>query len=441
MLHKFSTTKKITLLFSVYNFFSLVVLLWVINCAYFFIWYTQQKEESLHDMNMKYSLFSMPDSDMEVEEFKQYLLEKDTLIITDHGETVCSNSLEDKIHDDIETIKKSYFYKYNNKIYFIFSQNYEKIGSVKVLFDTTPYIKSQIIIIQISIWIILFFTIINFWVWKIVSRKMLFSLKRITEEVKDIDLGTDKKVTVPQSVQHDEVRVLAESMNNMIWKLQHQADKLQQFITDVSHEFKTPLMAMNSYLDVNLKKLETSGITKQKAWENIEYLKKNIKKLNQILESLFYLARLESWLQKPPVASLDMHLWIQKKIQEVSEAYREAHIVLKENVEPGTYEKVNESFLSIVLENLISNAVKFSKTWWKVEVCVTSTYIKVRDYWVGIHPQDIEKIWEKFYKANVRQEWFWIGLFLVKRICDTFSRKIEIESVHWKWTTFTLYFE
>lgn len=93
----------------------------------------------------------MPDSDMEVEEFKQYLLEKDTLIITDHGETVCSNSLEDKIHDDIETIKKSYFYKYNNKIYFIFSQNYEKIGSVKVLFDTTPYIKSQIIIIQISI--------------------------------------------------------------------------------------------------------------------------------------------------------------------------------------------------------------------------------------------------------------------------------------------------
>jgi hypothetical protein len=78
-------------------------------------------------MNKKYSLFSMPESDMEVEEFTNYLLEKETLIIPDHGKTICSPSLNEKIHNDIDTIKNAFIYKHNGKIYFIFSEYYDKV--------------------------------------------------------------------------------------------------------------------------------------------------------------------------------------------------------------------------------------------------------------------------------------------------------------------------
>jgi hypothetical protein len=81
----------------------------------------------------------------------------------------CSNGVATKIHDskmELEELKDSYFYKNESdgKIYFIFSQTYDEIGIVKVLFDTTPYIKSQILIIKITLVIILISLLISYFV-------------------------------------------------------------------------------------------------------------------------------------------------------------------------------------------------------------------------------------------------------------------------------------
>jgi len=97
--------------------------------------------------------------------FTKYILQKDTIIIPKSGgELVCSKWVAKKLHNNMELLKEikdSLFYKWDdNRIYFIFTKYYEDIGIVKVLFDTTPYIKSQIIIIKISLILIVVFMLL-----------------------------------------------------------------------------------------------------------------------------------------------------------------------------------------------------------------------------------------------------------------------------------------
>jgi len=150
------TSDKITFLFSLFNFVSLLILLIWINIIYFFIWYSDQKSESWYDMNRNYNNYIEWKTDTNLEAFKKYILQKDTLIIShETWELICSNWVETKIHDNIEKIKDDFFYKTEDKIFVIYSKIYPEIWEVKVFFDTTPYVKSQIIIIKISLFLIL----------------------------------------------------------------------------------------------------------------------------------------------------------------------------------------------------------------------------------------------------------------------------------------------
>jgi hypothetical protein len=122
------TSDKITLSFSLFNFFSLFVLLIAINITYFFVWYADQKEESMYDMDRNYSSYSGGMSENNVEAFKEYILQKDTIIIPNgEEEFICSPGVSKKIHDNVDLIKGKFFYQDAGKTYFIFSQNYPSI--------------------------------------------------------------------------------------------------------------------------------------------------------------------------------------------------------------------------------------------------------------------------------------------------------------------------
>jgi sensor histidine kinase regulating citrate/malate metabolism len=81
IIHNLKTSDKITFLFTIFNLISLIFLLISINIIYFFAWYTDQKKESMYDMNMNYSMYISEKTDTNLEAFKKYILQKDTLII------------------------------------------------------------------------------------------------------------------------------------------------------------------------------------------------------------------------------------------------------------------------------------------------------------------------------------------------------------------------
>lgn len=144
------TSEKISLSFTLMSFFSIFVFLLLINISYFFIWYTQQQEMVFSSMNETYKNYLDSNGQMkEVEAFKSFLLTKDTLIIPEVGEPICSPGVAKKVRMEIGEMQDTFFHRDGDIIYVVYSQFFPNIGSVKVFFDTTSYINSQIIILKV----------------------------------------------------------------------------------------------------------------------------------------------------------------------------------------------------------------------------------------------------------------------------------------------------
>lgn len=386
-------------------------------------------------MNKKYTLLSMPESDMEIEEFKKYLLEQDTLIILDHGEMVCSPSLNEKIHNDIEKINNSYIYRFEGKIYFIFSAYYENVWLVKVLFDTTPYVQSQIMIFKISFFFIIFSLILSLILGRKITQIWFRPLKAMSEKAKDISLETTNIPFTTKGPPQDEIRILAETLNRMLEKINKQAATLKQFTTDMSHEFKTPLMVMSTHIDL---------IEKKYTWkENIQFLdqlRKSIKHLNTLLETLLLISRFEEKWDEGKKVAISVKAFIESRKEELSSIYKEKniHFILK-LPEKLSY-NIHESSFQIIIDNLLTNALKFSNIWGTIKIEASKEGFNISDTWKWMTKKEQENIFEKFYRADKSSAWFWIGLYLVKRIVDINGWKIQVQSEPNKWTTFSIEF-
>lgn len=374
----------------------------------------------------------------DVESFKSYLLTRDTLIIPDEGETICAPWVSKKLHRNVEEIENKYFIKEGDTIYFIYSKYFDHIWEVKVLFDTTPYITSQMIIIKTGIVFILLVSLLQFVAGKYISKRLLYDLISISQKVKKVDINSKDKHITCKMPKDDEIRVLAEALNASYDMIDEQTSKLKQFLTDVSHEFKTPLMGMQSELDVLEKKTQKRGVTPLDIEEFSSHLKNNIGKLNGLLETLFFLSRLEEWDTCLVKSNLSFLPFMQRKIERFEKIYAHKTLDVEYKVSKDIYYKVEENTFSILMDNLLSNAIKFSSDDVKLKITANKSSITIQDFWEGIAADDLEKIWEKFYRKDTNKEGFWVGLYIVKRIITLYGWDISISSKKGKGTSFKI---
>ena len=385
------TSDKISFLFTLFNFISLIILLIWINIIYFFAWYTDQKRESMYDMNMNYNIYNSWKSQSNIEAFKEYILQKDTLIIPKNWwELICSNWVETKIHNNIDKIKDKLFYNNGEKIFFIFTQYYDEIWEVKIFFDTTTYVKSQILIIKISLFIILLIIVIYYLLWKVMTAKAFRNMK--------------------------------------------------QFITDVSHEFKTPLMVINSQIDLYNKKLEKWKLSKNDTELLLSKIKEKTAKLNNLLETFLLLSRLDTSMQCLNKQEVNLDKYLENITCNLILSYKK-RIKINYNLNKKIRLKIEENTFNILFENLFSNAIKFSDEWWNIEIWSNKNSFWIKDNWEWIKKEKLKNIWNKFYRWDINKQWFWVWLFIVKRLCDLYGWNVYVESEFGKWSKFIIKFK
>lgn len=424
------TSERISLSFSIFWFLSLLLFLILINITYFFVWYADQKEMSFSSMNESYKQYLESEGSWEdIAGLKSYLLEKDTIIIPEMWELVCSEWVSKKIHEDPEIVKDKFIYRDGDTLYFIYSKYFQWVGDVKVFFDTTPYITSQIIIIKT--WLIFIFIIflLQFFVWKYISRRLLADLKNISNKVKNVDINSNNKHVICDNMsEDDEIRILAEALNTSYDMIDLQTWKLKQFLTDVSHEFKTPLMVMNSRLDV-LEKKSNKNMLSQEDIENFFRLsRQNIKKLNGLLQSLFFVSKVEEQTWCLVTSQLDVKDIFQQRVLEIGEWFSHKKLSYSLDISDKLTYKVEENTFWILIDNLISNAMKFSGENMDIKIVANKDWFQICDSGPWILDIEKQKIWDKFYRVDTNIEWFWVGLYLVKRIIDMYNWNIEILS-------------
>ena len=212
-------------------------------------------------------------------------------------------------------------------------------------------------------------------------------------------------------------------------------DKAEFFalVANMSHELRTPLTIIRGYADV----LENFGEDLELVEEATEAIKKSAQNMQDLVESVLFLARADQNnlpLKKIPVE-------VNELLKSVVEKYNNPRLEFLQ----GETLKIegDKFFLEKMFQEIINNALTFSEE--KVFVKVENSAVKIIDAGIGIAPENIEKIFERFFKvdksrtSNINEKnSAGLGLSIAKWIAENHGIKIKIESELGKGTTVEL---
>ena len=208
--------------------------------------------------------------------------------------------------------------------------------------------------------------------------------------------------------------------------------KLDNFIKDSIHEINTPLSIINVNIDLYNRKYEPN--------KYMQRMKAATKVLSNIYNDMDYLIKYDRLEFEEEL--INMTEFLQERIEYFSEIARMKNITLVSDIEDGLYLKMNPKQFQRVVDNTISNAIKYSyeeniveiKLSIKDEVC----YLCFKDYGIGI--KDVDKIFSRYYRESNQVGGFGIGLNIVKSIINKTGIELSIDSIPKKGSTFTYTF-
>ncbi len=207
-------------------------------------------------------------------------------------------------------------------------------------------------------------------------------------------------------------------MHKVYKPLRESVTNLENFTSNVNHEFKTSLSEIIS-------SLELWEITKSQ-WEYTPQALASAKRLDIILESLTPLVEYSNASYRKRYS--DVSKLFHETIEEYMTAIESKSLKINSNIPKQLRLFIDDGPLTICLSNILSNAIKYSDTWWEIEIELRKEYFSVKDYWVWIKKENLEKIFERDYRESDDNKWLGIGLSLVKRICDIYDWEISISS-------------
>lgn len=265
--------------------------------------------------------------------------------------------------------------------------------STKSIIDITSIVESKagVLCFAIVIAVIMLAILYSFYVTK-PFKKFTSSIDRLTEGY------LDEKLTVSGFT---EMKNISESFNHMIVRMQKLEKSRQEFVSNVSHELKTPITSIKVLAD-SLVMQEDAPIEMYR--EFMVDITDEIERENKIINDLLSLVKLDKTASDMNIASVNINELLEqlmKRLRPIA-AKRNIEVVL-ESYRPVIAE-VDEVKLSLAISNLIENAIKYNvdEGWVRVSLNADHKffYIKVSDSGVGI-PEDAQDfIFERFYRVD-----------------------------------------
>ena len=237
----------------------------------------------------------------------------------------------------------------------------------------------------------------------------------------------------------DEIGKLVENFNKMTKELKGIEYLRKDFISSVSHEFKTPIASIQGFA----KLLQNNNLTEEEIREYTQIIIEETTRMSKLSSNMLNLSRLENqgMIESKTLFSLDEQ--IRKSILLLELEWSEKNIDFDIELDPVQFIG-DEELLQQVWINLLSNAIKFSTENGKIVVRLyqveSMVKVKIIDNGIGMDEKVQKRIFEKFYKADTAHsfEGNGLGLSLVKRIIDLCNGNIYLKSNPGKGTTFTV---
>ena len=233
------------------------------------------------------------------------------------------------------------------------------------------------------------------------------------------------------------------AINAMVAELAGTETLRTDFIANVSHELKTPLAVMGNYATM----LQRPGITEEEKNEYAKAISEAARKLAQLITNILKLNKLENQQIFPQPKEFDLSEQLCECLLGFEDAWEAKNLEIETDIEDGVRIKSDPELLSLVWNNLISNAVKFTPDGGTIGLSLKmedgSVVVQVRDTGCGMKPEVGQHIFEKFYQGDTSHatQGNGLGLALVKRVVDILNGEIGVQSVYGQGSTFTVKFK
>lgn len=265
----------------------------------------------------------------------------------------------------------------------------------------------------------------------------LLDMERATRAIATGDL--DIRVVPPSN---DELGSLARAINDLARNLKQYEDTRREFFANISHELRTPMTYIEGYV-----RLLKESQSDEERNQTIDIIVDETKRLKALVNDLFDLSKLEEGKISLTLEWLDLYEVVESAIEKVRHRADQKGIHIKVGVEDIPLMFLDGYRMQQVFLNLLDNAIRYTDKGTvsvSVKQCENNISIKVEDTGMGIPPEDVPHIFERFHrveKSRSREHGgTGLGLAIVKRLIELQGGDIEVIGKEGIGTTFTINF-
>ncbi|MCX6163603.1 MAG: PAS domain-containing sensor histidine kinase, partial [Ignavibacteriae bacterium] len=270
-------------------------------------------------------------------------------------------------------------------------------------------------------------------------------LKEIIVEINSVKLLRNEKYEIIFFIKDITNRKLAEEeIKNALEKEKELSELRSRFISMTSHEFRTPLTSINTSVEI-LEKF-SEQLTQEQKRNNLIRIHDNVQKMKRLLNDVLIIGKSDAGMYKLKLEPVDINQFCNQLIDEFHTyvMFKTKHKFKFETENLNNRVLLDKDLIKQVIENFFSNAVKYSSpgstVYFKMNFSTRFIIFSVKDEGVGIPEEDINNLFEPFFRAsntgNVSGSG--LGLAIVKRAVELHNGKIGVKSEIGKGTKFTV---
>jgi signal transduction histidine kinase len=231
----------------------------------------------------------------------------------------------------------------------------------------------------------------------------------------------------------EEIRLLASAMQGLTERLTEFVERERNFTRDASHELRSPLTVIKLAADMLLK---GTGLDAQSR-ESIQRIRDAATDMEELTAAFLLLARESDRALAREWVSLNGV--VETEIERARVVAQKTNVAVESSADRTLLVLAPEKVLASVIGNLLRNGLSYTDAG-KVSVTIADSRITIDDTGPGMAPEEVEKVFQPFYRAQRRRGGHGVGLTIVKRLCDRFGWPVSIDSTPGEGTRVTVRF-
>lgn len=279
------------------------------------------------------------------------------------------------------------------------------------------------------------------WGGLLISRRSLLPIRQIIQSANRIAQG-DLSARIPPAPARDELGEMTETLNQMLQSVEEAFLREKRFSSDASHELRTPVTVIRAYAETLR---ADANLTLGHASE-LNTILAECERMQKIIAQLLTITRGEEGRYSLCLEEVDLRIIAGGVAETLADSLSERQVTLSLAVPQGMTLRADQSLMTELLLNLTENAIKYSRPGGRVEISgradPDAVELQVRDDGIGIPPEALPHIFERFYRVDSARDrsGTGLGLSIVAWIVRVHGGSIRTESYPGEGSVFTLRF-